>query len=459
MGIPSIFWPSTGVTSDGIRFGPVSPLYVGGSKVTIGVRCYRTHQPAGSNDGRLIAFANGVNTANHSLMIGELSSQFRVRIKTGASTSTYVSANGVFLDETYYDWVVTYDGATVRLYRNGVEMTSGAFPATETGALEAVTSMNLTIGNNQTGGNRPFGGHLADPFTDWHVWEPARVAAYHAGEDLSNLIVAGDFWSRLDEWPDGSGASRGIANGAQGSPIGFGETLGPLEGRTMPGIDRRAFVQVTFQDFPVLDAGTAGSVLLRVIGEAAQGAEGRTSPRALARPLAETAQASEALIPARALARARMDTVETTESVVDSLAAIIVRAVAETRQATESLARTLGLIRAWTDSVQTAEAKARARSLTRPVAERADKSEGAFGSRLLAQLATEMSEGVEMRLRALLLTRTAGETANPTESAAQVRNFAEGAKMVIDLVGQVALATPLSALRRTVIRLTGKTDN
>ena len=112
----------------------------------------------------------------------------------GATTSTRISATGVFLQDTYYDWVVTYDGATLRLYRNGAELTSGAFPVTLSGTLGRDAGMRLGIGNNGVSENRPFGGFLADPWIDWHVWEPPRVAAYHDGEDLANLVVAPELW-------------------------------------------------------------------------------------------------------------------------------------------------------------------------------------------------------------------------------------------------------------------------
>lgn len=423
MAIPAYFFPSTvASTSDAIDFGSFDNPCVGDTSLCFGATVHILSNPPAGNDARIICKQAGSSDTQHEFMLSLINTNaLRVRLRAGGSTATIISANNLIPFDQTFRIACTYDGASIRAWINGVETTSGSFPATKTGSLNAVANSELWLGNGLPG-SRNMRGYIGEGFGDIY-WEPERLKAWGAGEPLGNLLRRPFFWADGDEWAqEGRTKDRWIANRAQGYPgvpkAGFVEQ--DVYSALMPEADRRVFVPVVFPDFPILDSG--GELgLVREVGETLEAAEGLVT------------------IVAASVVRVVAETAEILESVADGLAALVIRAVAETLHAIEGLARMLGL--------------------TRPATETLNLSEAPLAGRVLARLVAEVSQGVELRLRALGATRIVAEIGNPTEATAQVKNFAEGAKLVIKLVGRMALATPLAALRRTVISLTGKIES
>ena len=83
----------------------------------------------------------------------------RFRVRAGGSTTTMASNTGEISTGQWYHVVGTYDGQTMRLYKNGQEIASTA----KSGALDDGTGVATAMGNQPSGaGSRPFDGLIDD---------------------------------------------------------------------------------------------------------------------------------------------------------------------------------------------------------------------------------------------------------------------------------------------------------
>ncbi len=107
-------------------------------------------------DSRLISKANGTSGSNHYWMLSSLSgNSLRFRLKTDGTTSTLVSASGALPTGVWVHVGATYDGTTMRLYKDGLEIASLA----TTGTIDTNPVVSAAIGNQPVGaGSRPFDG-------------------------------------------------------------------------------------------------------------------------------------------------------------------------------------------------------------------------------------------------------------------------------------------------------------
>jgi hypothetical protein len=84
--------------------------------------------PGSSNDPRLISKATGTAPDDHVFMLGTISVgsvvRLRARVRIGGSTTTLIASSGDLVPGVWRHAAVTYDGATLRLYLDAVEVGS-----------------------------------------------------------------------------------------------------------------------------------------------------------------------------------------------------------------------------------------------------------------------------------------------------------------------------------------------
>lgn len=137
-------------------------------------------------DGRILSKADGAQDADHIWMLSTIASGsdhvLRFRLRTGGSTTTLIATGTPLPTGTWLHVAATYDGSTMRLWQDGIEVAQVA----KTGAIDTDPTMPVAIGN-QPARDRPFDGRIDgvrifDRGLD--VGEMQRLAAFHRPFDV-----------------------------------------------------------------------------------------------------------------------------------------------------------------------------------------------------------------------------------------------------------------------------------
>jgi len=112
------------------------------------------------DDARFISKATGTTNQDHYWMVSTINrTALRFRLKTNGSTTTLMTDTGLIQTGVWYHIAATYDGSTMRIYKNGLEVTS----VNKTGVIDSDPGVLTAIGNQPKGaGNKPFHGLIDD---------------------------------------------------------------------------------------------------------------------------------------------------------------------------------------------------------------------------------------------------------------------------------------------------------
>jgi hypothetical protein len=114
------------------------------------------------NDARILSKAVGSQEQDHWWMLSTATSsgerRLRVRLKAGGSTTTLIAGASNLVLDAWHHVAASYDGATLKLFVNGVQV--GSTP--KTGNLEANPSAAIWIGANPPASYAPFRGLIDD---------------------------------------------------------------------------------------------------------------------------------------------------------------------------------------------------------------------------------------------------------------------------------------------------------
>lgn len=110
----------------------------------------------GSVEGRIISKASGTVNNQHVWMLSQLNgSAIRFRLSVDGTTTVLASDTGELVAGRWYLLTATYDGSTMRIYKNADLVAS----TNVSGAVEAAPTVPVAIGNQPAGaGDRPFDG-------------------------------------------------------------------------------------------------------------------------------------------------------------------------------------------------------------------------------------------------------------------------------------------------------------
>ena len=149
------------------------------------VECYAF--PGSSNDPRLISKASSTAGNDHVFMLSTISSsgvKLRGRIRIGGTTTTLIATSGNLATGTWHHAALTYDGATMRLYLDGVEVGSTAL----SGAVDTNASIPVTIGAQPPGaGPRFFDGLIDDVRILQRPMNPSEIASIATGGSSARI--------------------------------------------------------------------------------------------------------------------------------------------------------------------------------------------------------------------------------------------------------------------------------
>ena len=125
-------------------------------------------------DCRIISKADSTSEQDHYWMISTIkvgsATRLRFRLKTDGVTSTLVASSGDLTNGEIFHAAATYDGTTMRLYKDGVEVGSLA----KTGTIDSSATTKIWIGANpMVASDRPWQGLISDI----RVYQTALTAA------------------------------------------------------------------------------------------------------------------------------------------------------------------------------------------------------------------------------------------------------------------------------------------
>jgi hypothetical protein len=119
---------------------------VTGSAITIAAWVKFKSFPSGT-DQRIVSKANSSAEAGHWWMLGQINNganRLRFRLKAGGVTSTLIATSGNLSAEVWYHAAAVYDGSSMKLYLNGVQVGS----LSKSGSLNTSSSVAVNIGRN-----------------------------------------------------------------------------------------------------------------------------------------------------------------------------------------------------------------------------------------------------------------------------------------------------------------------
>ena len=158
------------ITGEGIKFDGVNDylnvgnLNIAGKAISISAWFWADDlSNCRSRDCRILSKATGVSEQDHYFMVSTIKAgsktRLRFRLKTNGRTSTLIAASGDISNNKWVHVAAIYDGQTMRLYKDGVEVGSKA----KQGSVTTNGKSPVWIGGNPSSAtSRPWKGHIGD---------------------------------------------------------------------------------------------------------------------------------------------------------------------------------------------------------------------------------------------------------------------------------------------------------
>ena len=188
-------WNNDGLVFDGLDdYINIGTLNVPGQALTLAAWIQADQlENCIHRDCRILSKATGTAEQAHYWMLSTIKvgnqTRLRFRLKTNGITSTLVASTGNLINGDLFHVAAVYDGATMRLYKDGAEVGSLA----KTGSINTNNSVQTWIGSNPNNANsRPWKGLIADV----RIYQQALTEAdvndvidkYQADDTLSPII-------------------------------------------------------------------------------------------------------------------------------------------------------------------------------------------------------------------------------------------------------------------------------
>ena len=177
------------ITGEGIKFDGVNDylnvgnLNVAGKAISLSAWFWADDlSNCRARDCRIISKATGAAEQAHYFMVSTIKvgskTRLRFRLKTNGRTSTLIAASGDISNNKWFHVAAIYDGQTMRLYKDGIEVGSRA----KKGSITTNSKGPVWIGGNPSGAtSRPWKGHIGD----------VRIYSYPL-ENVEILKLAGE---------------------------------------------------------------------------------------------------------------------------------------------------------------------------------------------------------------------------------------------------------------------------
>ena len=174
-------------------------LDVNGTGITLAA-WVRANSFTGSGlDGRIISKADGVAANRHVFMLSttRLGSTddvvLRGRVRINGEPVTIRAGRGLMLPDVWYHTAMVYDGSTMKLYLDGVEVASSPFTPPLVGMVDQDSEIDVSVGS-QPDGLAPWDGLIDDVLIAQRVYSAAEIATLATS---ANDSYSTDFETKL----------------------------------------------------------------------------------------------------------------------------------------------------------------------------------------------------------------------------------------------------------------------
>ena len=188
-------WVSgAGLDFDGVNdYVDVGPINVGGEAITITAWINAGNLSSCSAiDCRIFSKASGTSTQDHYYMISTIKRKsdgapvLRFRLKAGGTTDTVIATSGVITENQWIHIVAVYDGSSMKLYKDGVEVGNRA----KSGSINIDNTVSTWIGGNPPSATvRPWDGQIDEVKVYGRALSSAEVSTM-ANEDLAAPVIS-----------------------------------------------------------------------------------------------------------------------------------------------------------------------------------------------------------------------------------------------------------------------------
>ncbi len=188
---------------------------VAGSGLTMAAWFKADSFPGQYQDPRIISKASGTAANDHVFMLGTIKSGsdtvLRARVRVNGATTTLVASSGKLKTGVWQHAAATYDGSTLRLYLNGVEVGRQRL----SGKIDVDPNLKVAVGSQPGGRTRFFDGMLDDVQVLKRAKSPAEILAMTVPPAPEAVAFApmSDSVMHL-AFDEGSGASASDSSGA-----------------------------------------------------------------------------------------------------------------------------------------------------------------------------------------------------------------------------------------------------
>ena len=201
------------VRFDGVDdFIDLGGLDVSGPGLTLSAWFNADSFPGSSKDPRLISKATGTSANAHVFMLSTIAAgsaiRLRARVRVGGTTTTLIASSGDLAAGEWRHAALTYDGVTLRLYLDAIEV--GSTPLS--GAVDVAPSVPVTLGSQPPGaGPRFFDGLIDDVRILSRALSQSELAAIVNVNQANRAPIAlNDSYQTPEENPLSVNAANGV---------------------------------------------------------------------------------------------------------------------------------------------------------------------------------------------------------------------------------------------------------
>jgi VCBS repeat-containing protein len=186
-------------------------LDVNGTGLTLAAWFNADTFPGSSSDPRIISKTSGLSGSTHIFMLSTVqvgsAIRLRGRVRVGGSTTTLIASTGNVAAGQWYHAALTYDGSTMRVYLDGVQV--GSTP--KSGPVDVDPGMAVAVGGQPAGaGVRYFDGLIDDVRILQRALSAGEVAAILGPGDNNAPVAVNDAYQTDPNVPLFVDASNGV---------------------------------------------------------------------------------------------------------------------------------------------------------------------------------------------------------------------------------------------------------